>query len=84
MRLSRQLSLRIEPDGTGFLFNSVTGAIHVLNETGTYIACCLSKALTESEITHALAREFDVEATVARRDVAAFLALLRKGGFLDE
>ena len=55
-----------------------------LNETGRFLWKHLETPTTESELADALLTEYNVDRSVAERDVAAFLAKLRDASLLAE
>lgn len=55
-----------------------------LNETGAYIWKCLEKETNEDGLVSSLLSEYEIDPALARRDVAAFLTLLRKENLIDE
>ena len=54
-----------------------------LNDTGVFIWERLSEDVTLDELVKAVASEYDVDEAVARADCEAFVASLRKGGFIE-
>ena len=52
--------------------------LFVLNELGEFIWELLPKVQTEAEIVDAIIKEYEVSAEVAAKDVAEFMAALRK------
>lgn len=55
-----------------------------LNETGALLWSKLLRETTPDHLIEELLKEYDVEASVAEKDVEAFLSKLRGAGLLDE
>jgi len=83
----------------GFILNKVGGsylavavgeradnfhAIIKLNESGAFLWRALEDGdKTKEELLALLLREYDVEESVAKRDITGFLTEMAKGGLLD-
>lgn len=55
-----------------------------LNETGKLLWTLLTEETTRDALVDALAAEYEIDRTIAERDVDAFLATLREFGVLAE
>ncbi|MBQ9736346.1 MAG: PqqD family protein [Clostridia bacterium] len=55
-----------------------------LNETGKFLWTFLTEETTRDALVDALAAEYEIDRTIAERDVDAFLATLREFGVLAE
>ena len=55
-----------------------------LNATSAFLFRALEKGCDEEGLVSALLAEYEVDADTARRDVSAFLEILRHAGVLDE
>ena len=55
-----------------------------LNETGKFLWTLLTEETTRDALVDALAAEYEIDRTIAERDVDAFLATLREFGVLAE
>ena len=58
-------------------------SIYSFNHTGTLIWKLLASPRTMSELVSAVAREYDVDFSVAESDVVAFVNELKKVGLVD-
>ena len=77
MRPNPQVLLAELSDGTAVLLHLESLFYFSLNETGVAVWKALSAGRDEDEIAGELAREFEVAADDARRDVEKLLAELR-------
>jgi hypothetical protein len=68
-------------DGEAVLIDLEGGRSLGLNAAGSFLWPRLPTS-SAAELVEALVAEFEVDAAVARRDVEAFLALLRTRGFI--
>ncbi len=62
-----------EIEGEVFIVSSKTAGVHLLNPTGTFIWSLLDGDRTIKEIARALTDEFDVDLSVAERDIVDFI-----------
>ncbi len=68
---------------TGTAATEFSGLI-TLNQTGTFLWRCLEKDVTEDELVAALTSEYEIDETIARRDVQAFIQRAKDAGLLDD
>ena len=88
MKINKEFVLReivgdyiIFPTGRTVLeFNGLI----TVNEVGVTIWNMLQEEVTMDELVQGVLAEYDVEETVARKDIQEFLGELVKGGILDE
>ena len=88
MKINKEFVLReivgdyiIIPTGRTVLeFNGLI----TVNEVGVTIWNMLQEEVTMDELVQGVLAEYDVEETVARKDIQEFLGELVKGGILDE
>lgn len=83
IRLSDRVRYRAVDD-EGVLVHLVNGRVMVVNEVGLHIVRAFGQqAMTVSDLTDAVVREFEVDTTQARADVTAFLDQLRGEDAID-
>ena len=73
--MSRITSLAVNEEG--FVFDPTSGDSYVTNATGMLILQGLRRGDDEEKLASSLATQFEVEPTVAWRDVTDFLSRLR-------
>ena len=81
----------------GFLLKSIAGAnvvvptgsntvsfgnVITLNETGVFLFELLEKETTEENLVASMLKEFDIDETTAKADVAEFVGKLKEAGLL--
>lgn len=81
----------------GFLLKSIAGAnvvvptgsntvsfgnVITLNETGVFLFELLEKDTTEENLVASMLKEFDIDETTAKADVAEFVGKLKEAGLL--
>ena len=74
-----------EPEEGAILFNPDTGAVLVINATGLLLWRALEQPRSQPElVNHLLAKCEDVPGDEVDADVAAFLAALQPGSFIEQ
>lgn len=68
------------PDGDTLNLNLMIG----LNDTGKFLWEQMGKDIEVEELKAALMEEYDVEESLAEKDVQTFIDHLKKNGFLEE
>jgi len=76
MRKLSQLAVSAE----GFVFNPATGDSFQVSQTGLTVLDGLRDGLSDEEIVHQLAEEFEVSVEDARRDLMDFHGSLKSFG----
>lgn len=61
---------------SGFIFNPVSGESFNVNSSGAAIIGFLKKGLNPKEIPAAMAKDFEIEESMAERDVQDFINML--------
>lgn len=82
VRFVPSVSLRLGPE-RGFLFDQRTGRVYSLNETAALAVARLAEGAGAPEMEAALVNAFDVEADVARTDLARFVEQLVEEGLVE-
>ncbi len=83
MRLAKFVKFREEKFG-GVLFETRSEKVFTLNPTGTSIAREIAGGCPEHEIAARLAAAFDAPDGAIDREVAAFVADLRRRGLVED
>ena len=68
----------------GFLFDTRSGSTYSLSRTGTFLLKALIGGTAPEALPERLGEHFDVDPTMAARDVDQFLFRLRDLGLLGE
>lgn len=63
--------------------NEFNGMI-TLNESGSFFWDCFSKNVTIDDVVKMVTDEYDVDAQTAKKDILAFVELLKTNDLLDE
>lgn len=63
--------------------NEFNGMI-TLNESGSFFWDCLNKNVTVDDVVKMVTDEYDVDAETARKDIVAFVEMLKANDLLDE
>jgi PqqD family protein of HPr-rel-A system len=71
-----------ELNGELILFDSSSGYVHQLNETGALIWDLVTQGGSLAQIESRLASEFGIEVSTIRPDLSAFISRLRDAGLL--
>jgi hypothetical protein len=78
-KLTRNLAI----SESGFLFLPTTGETFTVNETGRLVLQAMQSGKSDAEVLQLIADEFDVDRTLAERDVQDFLAQLKQYKLLN-
>jgi Coenzyme PQQ synthesis protein D (PqqD) len=82
-RFRPRAGLRVRQLGTeAVLLDRAGGRVHHLNATASFIFSALDGRLSLAEVTDRVVEHFDVEPSVAARDVAELVARLSADGIL--
>ena len=82
MNLNPLIMMREEVDGTGIVFDPENNRAMSLNRTGVTIWKALEDGKDTGEIVSALQSVYNISDDIARRDVLAFLEVLKAKGML--